>query len=93
MAKSKRTSDVPILTETVDSSPLDLPTLTDAVEEHIATLSAKECQRLAEKLFPDLESAFLDAISSTPDANWDTAMQQVRKALPKLIRKAAQESL
>ena len=93
MAKSRRTSDVPILTETVDSSPLDLPTLTDAIEEHITTLSAKECQRLAEKLFPDLESAFLDAISSTPDANWDAAMQQVRKALPKLIRKAAQESL
>jgi hypothetical protein len=93
MAKSRRTPDVPILTETVDSSPLDLPTLTEAVEEHIATLSARECQRLAEKLFPDLEAAILDAISSTPDANWDTAMQQVRKALPKLIRKAAQESL
>jgi hypothetical protein len=93
MAKSKRTLDVPILTETVDSSPLDLPTLTDAIEEHTTSLSARECQRLAEKLFPDLESAFLDAISSTPDANWDTAMQQVRKALPKLIRKAAQEAL
>lgn len=93
MAKSKRTSDVPILTETVDSSPLDLPTLTDAIEEQLTTLSAQECQRLAEKLFPDLEAAILDAISSTPDSNWDTAMQQVRKSLPKLIRKAAQESL
>ena len=92
MAKSKRTSDVPILTETVDSSPLDLPTLTEAIEEHLATLSARECQRLAERLFPNLEAAILDAISSTPDSNWDTAMQQVRKTLPGLIRKAAQES-
>jgi len=93
MAKSRRTSDVPILTETVDSSPLDLPTLTDAIEEHLTTLSAAECRRLAEKLFPDLEAALLNAISSTPDSNWDTAMQQVRKALPELIRKAVQESL
>lgn len=93
MAKSKRTSDVPILTETVDSSPLDLPTLTDAIEDRLTALSAKECQRLAETLFPELETAFLNAISSTPDTNWETAMQQVRSVLPKLIRKAAQESL
>jgi len=90
MAKSKRTTDVPILTETVDSIPLDLPTLTDAIEDQLNTLSAKECQRLADKLFPELEAAFLDALSSNPEANWEAAMQQVKSMLPKLIRKAAQ---
>ncbi len=93
MAKSKRTAEVPILTEMVDSAPLDLPTLTDAIEEHPTPPSSGEYQRLAEKLFPDLEAVMLDAISSTPDADWNSAMQLVRKALPELIRKAAQASL
>lgn len=93
MAKPKRPTDVPILTDTVDSSPLDLPMLTDAIEGHLSTLSINECQRLAEKLFPALETAFLDALASSPQANWETAMLQVRRELPKLIHKAAQESL
>jgi predicted nucleic acid-binding protein len=90
MTKSKRKADVPILTETVDSIPLDLPTLTDAIEDHLFTLSTKECQHLAEKLFPELEAAFLEALSSNPQADWEAAMQQVKSVLPKLIRKAAQ---
>ncbi len=93
MAKPKRPTDVPILTDTVDSLPLDLPTLTDAIDENLGTLSATECQRLAEKLLPALEAALLNALASTPQSDWDTAMKQVSRELPKLIHKAAQDAL
>ena len=93
MANPKRPTDVPILTETVDSTPLDLPTLTDAIDENLATLSIKECERLAEKLLPVLEATLLNALASTPQSDWDTAMNQVGRELPKLIHKAAQEAL
>ena len=91
MAKSIRTSNLPILTETVDSAPLDLPTLTDTVEEQIASLSDTQCRQLAERLFPKLEAKLLEALSSAPEANWQTAMQQVHTALPALIRNALQQ--
>jgi hypothetical protein len=93
MAKPKRPADVPILTETVDSSPLDLPTLTDAVEGHLASLSVKECQLIAEKLLPELEQALLNALAASPQSDWDTAMQQVRRELPHLLHKAARDAL
>jgi hypothetical protein len=91
MAKSTRSSRLPILTKTVDSVPLDLPTLTEVIEEQIATLSDEQCRRLAEQLFPKLETALLEALSNSPQSDWQMAMQQVRNALPALIQNALQE--
>jgi hypothetical protein len=89
---------LPILTDTVDGTPIDMPTLTQSPDKQLSstaalTLSEQQCKQLAKRLFPDIEAAFLNAINSTPEASWETAMQQVRTVLPKLIRKAAQESL
>jgi hypothetical protein len=89
---------IPILTDTVDGTPIDLPMLTEAVGKHLTTttvlpLSDKQCQQLAEQLFPRLEATLRDAIGSRSEARWDKSMQQVRSALPELIRKAVQKSL
>ena len=89
---------LPILTETADGTVLDLPMLTEAVEEHIAStapafpLSDEQCQQLAELLFPRLEIALRNAISSRSEARWEKSMQQVRDALPGLIRDTVQKS-
>ena len=83
---------LPILTETVDGSPLDLPLLTETVEDHIAVasptlpLTDEQCLRLAEELFPRLETTMRDAIGSRSEAKWEKAMLQVQAALPDLIR-------
>lgn len=82
MIRRIRPDDLPILTETVGSAPLELPTLTE-------TLEGVQSQQLAEDLFPLLEAKLLDAINSTPD--WSTAMQQVRASLPSLIRQSARK--
>ncbi|HLP98735.1 MAG TPA: hypothetical protein VK149_09845 [Sideroxyarcus sp.] len=89
---------LPILTETADGSPLDLPLLTEAVEGHIVAaapalpLTEEQCRQLAEQLFPRLEAALREAIGSRSEAKWEKSMQQVRDKLPALIRNAAQES-
>jgi hypothetical protein len=93
MAKTKRQSELPILTETVDNVPLDLPILTEVIEGQLDLLSNKQCLQLAESLFPKLETALLNALSSSPETDWQSAMKLVRKELPKLIRNAAKESL
>ena len=84
---------IPILTDTVDGTPIDLPMLTEAVGKHLVstaalTLSDKQCLQLAEQLFPRLEATLRDAIGSRSEARWEKSMQQVRSALPELIRKA-----
>lgn len=89
---------IPILTDTVDGTPIDLPMLTEAVEKHLAAttalpLSEKQCQQLAEQLFPRLEVMLRDAIGSRSEARWEKSMQQVRTELPDLIRKAIQNPL
>jgi hypothetical protein len=89
---------IPILTDTVDGTPIDLPMLTEAVGKHPDTtaamsLSDKQCQQLAEQLFPRLEATLRDAIGSRSEARWEKSMQQVRSALPELIRKAAPKTL
>ncbi len=88
---------LPILTETVDGTVLNLPILTEAVEELVAVvppaplLTEEQCQQLAEQLFPALEAALREAIGSRSETRWEKSMQQVRDALPELIRAAAQE--
>lgn len=88
---------LPILTETADGTPLDLPILMETVEEHLTSttnallLNDKQCHELAEQLLPQIEATLLDAISSSPEADWQSAIQQVRVNLPSLIRQALQE--
>ncbi len=90
---------LPILTETVDGTQIDLPTLTETVSAHLAAtkpaiaLSEEQCQQLAERLFPHLETALRDAIGSRSEARWEKSMLQVRNALPDLLRGATQNPL
>ncbi len=85
---------LPILTETVDGTPINLPTLTETVSAHLAAakpafpLSNEQCQLLAERLFPQLEATLRNAIGSRSEAKWEKAMQQVQAALPDLISDA-----
>lgn len=86
---------LPILTETADGKVLDLPVLTEAVEHCAAgasalPLSEAQCRQLAEQLFPKLEATLRQVIGSRSEARWEKSMQQVRDALPDLIRTAAQ---
>ena len=89
-------NSLPILTETADGKVLDLPVLTEAVEGHRAAaagalpLSEAQCRQLAEQLFPRLEATLREVIGSRSEARWEKSMQQVRDALPDLIRTAAQ---
>jgi hypothetical protein len=61
---------LPILTETADGRVLDLPVLTEAIEEHFAAaapvlpFSEAQCRQLAEQLFPRLETLLHEAIAS-----------------------------
>ncbi|MDP1634830.1 MAG: hypothetical protein Q8L69_09120 [Gallionellaceae bacterium] len=93
MAKRIRPADLPILTETVGGEPLELPTLTETPEEQPSArqFGPEQCRLLAEALFPRLEAMLLEAISSSPDADWQTAMRQVRDALPELIYQTVQK--
>ena len=83
---------LPILTETADGSVLDLPTLTEAVDAQLAAtkrafpLTDEQCQQLDEQLFPKLEATLRTAIGTRSEARWEKSMQQVRGALPDLIR-------
>lgn len=89
---------LPILTETADGTVLDLPMLTEAIDSHIAAtqpaaiLSDEQCQQLAAQLFPRLEATLREAIGSRSEARWEKSMQQVRAALPDLVRDAVQKS-
>lgn len=97
MPRDIHPESLPILTETVDGTPLDLPILMESVDEHLAItahtllLTDVQCHQLAEQLLPQIESTLLDAISSSPESDWQTAMQQIKILLPALIRKALQE--
>jgi hypothetical protein len=88
---------LPILTETADGTVLDLPTLTETVDEQHsaapadALLTDEQCRQLAEQLFPGLEAALRNAIGSRSEARWEKSMQQVRNTLPDLIRDAIQK--
>jgi hypothetical protein len=89
---------LPILTDTVDGTPIDLPILTEAVENRLGPtvalpLSDQQCRQLAEQLFPGLVVTLHDAIGSRSEARWEKAMQEVGNALPELIRKAVQKPL
>ena len=86
---------LPILTETADGTVLDLPLLTEAVDEHVAAaplLTEEQCRQLAERLFPGLEARMRAAIGSRSEARWERSMQQIRDALPDLIRDTVQTS-
>ena len=85
---------LPILTDKVDGTPINMPLLTQAVPGTTAlTLSDQQCRQLATRLFPGLEATLRDAIGSRSEARWEKAMQDVRDSLPELIRKAAQKPL
>ena len=83
---------LPILTELADGTVLELPTLTEAVgaepaaQPPTALLTDEQCQQLAEQLFPQLEATLRTAIGSRSETRWGKAMEQVRTALPELIR-------
>ncbi len=85
---------LPILTDTVDGTKIDLPMLTEAVGAHLSAtkrafpLTNEQCQQLAEQLFPQLETTLRSAIGSRSEAKWEKAMQQVQAALPDLINDA-----
>ncbi len=88
---------LPILTELADGSVLELPMLTEAADPQPGTSQAsslpdEQCQWLAERLFPELEATLRDAIGSRSEAKWEKAMQQVRSALPELLRSAIYET-
>jgi hypothetical protein len=88
---------LPILTETADGMILNLPVLTEAVAGLIPVaapallLTDEQCRQLAVQLFPRLEATLRDAIGTRSEARWEKSMQQVRDALPDLIRDAIQE--
>lgn len=92
-----RPETLPILTETADGTPLDLPILMEMVEAqlittvHVLPLSDAQCHRLAEQLLPQIEATLLNALNSSPQSDWQAAMQQVRVQLPAFISKAVQE--
>ena len=87
---------LPILTETADGTVLDLPTLTEALGGELEAaapalpLTDEQCRQLAEQLIPRLEATLRDAIGSRSETRWEKSMQQVRDALPGLIRDAVQ---
>jgi hypothetical protein len=85
---------LPILTDTADGTPIDMPLLTQAVAPPSASaalvLSEQQCEQLAKQLLPQLETTLREAIGS--QASWGKAMQEVRNSLPELIRKAAQKA-
>jgi hypothetical protein len=89
---------LPILTETADGKVLDLPTLTETISENPAPaktvfpLSDEQCRKLAEQLFPQLETKLREAIGSRSEARWEKAMQQIQDVLPDLIHSAIQKS-
>ncbi len=89
---------LPILTETADGTVLDLPMLTETIDDHVvatkpaAILSDEQCQQLAAQLFPKLEATLREAIGSRSETRWEKSMQQVRAALPDLIRDSAQKT-
>ncbi len=88
---------LPILTEMADGTVLDLPMLTEAADPQPGTpqtspLSDEQCLWLAERLFPELEATLRGAVGSRSEAKWEKAMQQVRSALPELLRNAIYET-
>jgi regulator of sirC expression with transglutaminase-like and TPR domain len=85
---------LPILTDTADGTPIAMPLLTQAVEKHPSAafaLSEQQCQQMAQRIFPQLETTLREALGS--QASWEQAMQEVRNVLPELIRKAAQKPI
>jgi len=97
MARVTHPDSLPILTETVDGTPIDLPVLRETAEDQLVSpaqplsLSNEQCYKLAEQLLPKIETTLLDVVSSSPDVDWQTAMQKVRSHLPSLIRQAAEK--
>ena len=83
---------IPILTETADGTILDLPMLTETVSDakEPVALTEEQCKKLAARLFPQLEVTLRDAIGTRSEARWEKSMQQVREALPSLIRASVQ---
>jgi hypothetical protein len=85
---------IPILTETADGTVLDLPTLTETVSNKSTTakpgilLTEEQCNKLAKRLFPELEAALREAIGSRSEKRWEKSMQQLQEMLPDLIRSA-----
>lgn len=88
---------LPILTETVDGTTIDLPILKETVDKslNIAALAMQisnaQYHQIAERLLPQVEAILLEAISTSPEADWESAIHQVRSHLPALIRKVIQE--
>ncbi len=88
---------LPILTETADGTVLELPMLTETIggqragKKSAPLLTEEQCRQLAEQLFPQLEATLRDAIGSRSEARWVKSMQQVRAALPDLIRDTVQK--
>ena len=97
MTRAIHPDSLPILTETADGTPIDLPVLRETAADQLVnptstlSLSNEQCYKLAEELLPQIETTLLDVVSSSPDIDWQTAMQKVRSHLPSLIRQAVEK--
>jgi len=97
MSRVIHPESLPILTETADGTPIDLPVLRETVEDPLAnpgqtlSLTSEQCYKLAEQLLPRIETTLLDTVSSSPDIDWQSAMQEVRRHLPSLISQASEK--
>ncbi len=87
-------TDLPVLTETLDTQP-EIPVLTEILAEQIpalikqtaasAPLSDVECQRLAAQIAPQLEMLLRNKLATRFDALWQDAWREVQTGLPGLI--------
>ena len=95
-------SNIPVLTDAIDTGCLEIPTLTDVVAEGIAVLvgSRKEpsemsdtrCQQIAAEIAPQLEVLLRENFATQFDLLWRDAWGQLRANLPELIRAQASVS-
>jgi len=89
-------SNLPVLTDVVDTDLLEIPTLTEVVAEEpsaliaenkeFATLSDAQCQQLAAQITPQLETLLRAKLVPQFDALWQEAWRQAKLNLPELIQ-------
>ncbi|RFC36816.1 MAG: valyl-tRNA synthetase [Candidatus Nitrotoga sp. SPKER] len=93
-------SNLPVLTDVVDATPLEIPTLTEIVTDEpsvsltknkeenkeFTTLSDAQSQHLAAQIAPQLETLLRAKLAPQFDALWQEAWHQAKLSLPELIR-------
>ncbi|MGB4923221.1 MAG: class I tRNA ligase family protein, partial [Candidatus Nitrotoga sp.] len=93
-------SDLPVLTDVIDTNSPEIPTLTEVVAEEssafpaenkeenkeLTTLSDAQYQHLATQIAPQLESLLRAKLAPQFDALWQEAWRQAKLNLPELIQ-------